>query len=328
MKPVKKTPPANSVEARQAARKRRRRRRRLLQMAITLSVLLVLALVITLVVLRSIGVAASKKGETTSFLAVKAIVVEGDSRYTDEEIIEKSGLYVGQSLLAINKVRAHDALLSAFPYLNRVEIGNSRFDTVRIAVEETTVLGAVETASGWMVVGTNNRALELLEEAALPEGILQIKGASLAGEEIGKSLLDERSLGVCTTLTKAAGAVGLTGLSGIDITEKTNIHVWWNGRLQVVLGNESNLTAQIEAFNGLLPTLIKNNGENVAGRMDMTSYADDDPGNDRGIYTSPDLLKPDPKDEEPTNGSGEGSAGDKNEGETASQAPENTQNGE
>jgi len=327
MKPVKNTPPANSAQARQALRKRRRRRRRLLQTAITLSVLLVLALVIALVVLRSIGVAASKNGETTSFLAVKAIEVEGDSRYTHEEIIEKSGLYVGQSLLAINKVRAHDALLSAFPYLNRVEIGNSRFDTVRIAVEETKVMGAVETANGWMVVGTNNRALELLEEAALPEGILQIKGASLTGEAIGKPLLDERSLGVCTTLTKAAETVGLTGLSGIDITEKTNIHVWWNGRLQVVLGNESNLVTQIEAFHNLLPTLVKNNGDSVAGRLDMTSYADDNPNNDRGIYTPPDLLPPE-EEETPTDEDGEASTEGENRDEPASQAPENTQNEE
>ncbi len=301
-----------AIEARQAARRRRRRRRKIMRFFIVLAVLLLLVLVGTLVVLHIIGAQQSKRGETTDFLGVKAIKVEGDTRYTAEELIEESGMYVGQSLLAVNKVQAHDALLAAFPYLCRVDIGNVSFDTIRIRVEETEVLGAVETADGWMVVGENNHALELLPADGLPADILQIKGATLENEQIGEALLDERSLRICNTLVEAAQVYGLDNMTGIDITEKTNIALKWGAGLQVLLGNETNLTAQIQVLVATMPTLLQNNGENVTGRLDMTSYADDDPDNDKAIFTPQELLtatKPQEPADTDTTTSGDGETG-------------------
>ena len=290
MKPNTNKSTDNTMETRRAERKRRRRRRQMMRTAVVLSVLLVLALVIALLVLRGMGIAASKRGETTTFLAVKAIEVEGDTRYTDEELIKTSGLYVGQSLLAVNKVRSHDDLLAAHPYLNKVEIRNSSFDTVRITVEETPVMGAVKLKDGWMIVGENNRALEKTAEKKIPKGTLRIIGAETQEQAIGRPLLDERSLAVCRTILEAASACELEGLTAIDMTEKTNVRLTWREGLEIVLGNESNIVTQIQAFSDMLPTFVKNNGEDAAGRLDMTSYADDDTTNDRAVFTPADLL--------------------------------------
>ncbi len=287
---MKEKSPPNSPEAKKAARAGRRRRLRILRLSIVLTVLLVLGLVIALIVLRAMGVAASKKGETTSFLAVKAIEVEGDSRYAYDQIVKESGIYVGESLLAVNKVQAHQRLLKAFPYLDFVEIGNSSFDTIRITVRETTVLGAVQVSDGWMVLGANNHALEKLAPEALPEGMLRIQGAALLGEAVGEPLLDERSLRVATTLIGAAKTHRLEGITVIDLAEKTNIRLWWKDRIEVVLGNESNLAGEIERLPGILDSLIKNNGDTAKGRLDMSSYADDNPTNDKAIYTPEELL--------------------------------------
>lgn len=283
--------PPNSPEARKLARQKRRRRLRILRASMVLTVVLVLLLVVGLVILRAVGVSASRRGETTSFLAIKHIEVEGESRYPTEDIIEKSGLYVGQSLLAINKVQAHDALLRAFPYLEWVDIGNTAFDTVRIRLRETTVLGAVPAGDTWLVVGSNNRGLELLEEAALPADTMRITGAELLHEGVGDNVLEERSLRICKALLDAAQKNELTGLTAIDITEKTNICLWWNGRVRIVLGNESNLAKEMERLPGILENLLKNNGQDVGGRLDMSSYSDDDPDNDKAIFTPQELLQ-------------------------------------
>ena len=287
---MKQQVPQNSPEAKKAARMKRRRRLRMMRLAIVLTVLLVLALVIALVVLRAVGVAASKRGETTSFLAVNKIVIEGDTRYTNEELLQESGIYVGQSLLAVNKVQAHDRILRAFPYLEWVEVGNSSFDTIRIRVRETVVLGAVKTSQDWMVLGSNNQGLEHLTEDALPQTMLRIEGAALEGEAVGEKLLDERSLRVVATIIEAAADSKLEGVAAINLAEKTNIRLQWKDQLDIVLGNESNLAGEIQRLPGILESLLKNNGETAKGRLDMSSYADDDPDNDRAIYTPQELL--------------------------------------
>lgn len=282
--------PDNLNQARQLARRRRRRRLMIIRTAIVLSIVLLLALVGTLVVMKIIATQQSKRGETTGFLAVRNIVVEGETRYTPEQLIEKSGLYVGQSLMGVNKVQAHDLLMQNFPYLNGVEIGNASFDTLRIRVTETEVLGAVQAGDEWFIVGVNNHALEKLTADALPASALRVVGATLEGETIGQTLLDERSLRVVRTVASAASLYQLEGMTTVDITEKTNLSILIHERLRVVFGNETNIPAQIEMLVDTLPVLYQNNGSEAAGRLDMTTYADEDPNNDKAVFTPSELL--------------------------------------
>ena len=253
--------------------------------------LLLVALIATVIVVKIVADQKSAKHETVGFLAVKEILVEGETRYTDEEIIKASGLYVGQSLLSVNKIKAHDALTAAFPYLNTVEVGNSSFYTLRIRVSDVPVMAAVEMEEDWMILGDNNRALERVAEDAIPAGTVRIKGAEFENKAVGKSLLDERSLRICRALIEAATRYDLDSMTTVDITTKTKIHILLNERMQVVLGNETNLANQIKALVDILPTLYKNNGEDAAGQLNMLFYNDADKKNDKAIYTPQELLE-------------------------------------
>lgn len=284
--------PENLQQARQQARRRRRRKLMLIRTSIVLAVVLVLLLVGALVVMKIVGTQQSKRGETTTFLAVDAIVVEGDTRYSEEQIIETSGLYVGQSLLGVNKVKAHDTLLEELPYLNTVEISNTKFNVIRIRVTETEVMAAVKLEKkDWLIVGVNNHALEQVKENKLPDGVLRVVGATLENEQVGATLMDERSLRITRTLTAAADLYGLEGMTTVNMTKKTNVYILINERLKVRLGNDTNLAAQVEMLEATLPTLYQNNGVNAAGELDMRTFSDDVADNDRAVYTPPELLE-------------------------------------
>ncbi len=273
-------------EARKAARRKKRMRKKIVRVSIVLTVLLVLVLLIAFLVIRISGTIAKKNGKTISFLGVKSIEVVGDTRYSDEEIIKASGIYVGESLLVVNKVEAHNAILSAFPYLDHVDVGNASFSTVRITVQETAVMGAVCLPDGsYMILGENNHALEQVNETALPAGCVRLTGAKLKGTDPGEALLEERDLQISQTLLQGASAVGLEHITVIDLTDKTGLFFVWNGQILVKLGNSSNLAVQVQTLHAMLPTLLKNNGETACGSLDMTTYADDDPTNDKAIFT-------------------------------------------
>ena len=283
----------NIQEARQKARARKRRKLMLIRTALVLAVMLVLLLVGALIVMKIVGTQQSKRGDTTNFLAVQNIVVEGDTRYSDEQIIEASGLYVGQSLLGVNKVTAHDNLLEKLPYLNSVTISNTQFSTLRIRLTETTVMAAVQVEDGWMIVGDNNQALEHITESEPSEGILRIGGATLLEQQVGSELLDERSLRITRLLEASISQYELDGVTGVDMTEKTRISLTLNGRLQVLLGNDTAIPAQISMLVDTLPVFYQNNGVNAGGRLDMRTFADDKPDNNKVIYTPPEELKDD-----------------------------------
>lgn len=281
--------PANT---RAEVRRRRRRRRKLMGLLILLTGGLLIALVVALVALHITGRVAQSNGTPLSFLSVKEITVEGDTRYSKEELIDASGIYVGESLLVVNKVQAHDALLRRFPYLERVEISNVSFSGIQILVKEAEPLGAVKTAEGYVILGSNNHALEIVSEDALDGNLVKIHGAQPEQVALGEPLLDERSKKIVDTLMTAAEEYGVETLTQVDLSEKTNIRAVWREQILLVLGNETNLAGQLQAFQAILPTLLKNNGEKAVGKLDMTTYSDDNAENDRAIFSPLEELPP------------------------------------
>ncbi len=270
--------PENLQEARRQARRRRLRRRRI-------------ALVVSAVVLvMLIGL-----GVLMAVMDVTAIYVEGDTRYTYEQIVEKSGLEVGQNLLSVNKQEAHDRLREAFPYLSTIEVGNASFSELRINVTEVIEMAAVRVGDDYIIVGENNRALERMPLKEAPSAMLKIKGATLLSEKIGEDLMDERSLRICQIIIDAAQQYGLDNLTSIDLTQKNRINIKLDKRLQVMLGNETNIPTQIAVLVSTLPTLYENNGKDVTGQLDMTSYSDDDPDNNKSPFKSKEQLEEEEK---------------------------------
>lgn len=278
--------------ARMLARQRRRRKLMITRMLIVLSIVLIVTLIAFVIGIKVVADQKYARREPVKFLAVKSIVVEGDTRYSDKEIVKASGLYVGQSLLSVNKSDAGTALVKNLPYLdgNRVVVENASFYTLRIKVAEVPVAAAVKMEEDWMILGTNNRAMELVPESKIPADTVRVVGASFEGKAVGKTLLDERSLRICRTLIEAADRHNLQGVTTIDITTKTKICIMLDERIEVVLGNENNLDNQIKALVKTLPTLYQNNGEDAEGRLNMIFYSDDDKSNDKAIYTPQEVL--------------------------------------
>lgn len=274
--------PETLQEARRQARRRRLRRRRI--------TLVVSAVVIVLLI--SIGV-------LMAVMDVTAIYVEGDTRYSYEQIVDKSGLDVGQNLLSVNKQEAHDRLLEAFPYLATVEVGNASFSELRITVTEVEEMAAVLVGEDYVIVGVNNRALERMPKNEAPKSMLKIKGATLQNEAIGQDLMDERSLRICQTIISAARQYGLDNLTSIDITQKNRISIKLDKRLQVMLGNENNIPTQIAVLTGILPVFYEKNGKEAEGMLDMTSYSDDDPDNDQCPYKTKEQMEQAQQSQEP-----------------------------
>ena len=299
---MKQQAPVNSMQAKRAEKRRRIRRRRIIRLV---TVLFVAVFLIAAIVWGIIEISKASKGESASFFGVKEITVEfvdgeGTVRYAKEDIIRASGLFVNQSLLAVNKVQASNSVLQQFPYLDYVEVNNTSFSTVCIRVAEAEVLAALQLPQDWLIVGKNNHILEQVSTENLPADLPRIIGAEPTQTTLGGEAMDERSLRICSTVIESVEANELEGITVIDVTEKTNLRLWWKDRLELLLGNESNLTAQVTAFTRLLPTLVEKNGKSVAGQLDMTSYADDKSENDRAVYTPADSLKKPAQDTENT----------------------------
>ena len=115
-----------------SARNNRRRRRSRGRFGPLFKLLCLLAVIVAL----TLG--------ATVFFQVETVVVSGNSRYTQGEVVEASGIQIGDNLYRLNKIQISQQLLQTLPYLETVSIRRSLPSTLVIQVTEWQAVARVE----------------------------------------------------------------------------------------------------------------------------------------------------------------------------------------
>ena len=161
-------------------------------------------------------VAAATLGATV-FFQVETIAVAGNSRYSSQEVIDASGVQVGDNLFQMNKNQISQRILQHLPYIGAVSPQRSLPSTLTIQVTEIAAAARIETYQDSSI------PQEPEEEAAQEDSSAQEDSATQGdssgeGEEEPASLADQPWLvSVSGKLLEPAapsdGAPSVTGLT-------------------------------------------------------------------------------------------------------------------
>lgn len=203
---------------------------------------------------------------------VRTFEVEGNVRYTSEEIVQASGLGEGDILMGVNKTSTASRLLVKLPYLKQVTVEKALPGTIRFSVEECTALGMAMTDYGtyWLM----NEEGKLLEEVDAPqEGESSpyplITGVHLAMPFAGEMAeFDESGLGkLALELLNQVEAAGLSSrISEINLSDPTAVYLIYENRLEVRLGDGYDGAYKLS----YLKAVVGEIGENQKGALDLS----------------------------------------------------------
>ena len=254
---------------------------------VALSVANAVLLVLTLLLLPM----ALRKPDQPSFLGVRSITVQGNTKYRDEAIIGIGGVKVGQSVFSVNKAQVEKKLESSFSYIAdaKVEISFTRQMTIHIT--EATEMGAVYANGGWIVVDTTGKGLLRLPiESERPLRRLYLKGAQTVSHEVGKQVLSDRSLAIISEISRAFEAYKLGDINEIDMSNINDIRVSWKNQIVIALGNDSNLTYEIAVAAATIPKVLDRHGASASGVLNVSQYSDPTIENPSIVFTPSSLL--------------------------------------
>ncbi len=169
-----------------------------------------------------------------------SIVVEGNARYTAEEIIQKSGIKTGTSLLDINTEAATNGIVGSLAYIDSAQVRKSYPTKIEITVQEAERWFIVQDGSHSYIVSRMGKIIDEAADSSLPvvfgyEAKDAAVGAMLLSDEDGKTKLPE-------LIMSAAEAAKLEGITSIDISDRFEIVVLVEDRVTLNLG----LSAQLE----------------------------------------------------------------------------------
>lgn len=254
-------------------------------------------------------VAAATLGATV-FFQVETIAVVGNSRYTAQEVIDASGVQIGDNLFQMNKNQISQRILQQLPYVGEVSPQRGLPSTLTIQVTEISAAarvevyqeasvqaetadesgGAEEDSSGqtdgaegeeeepqtladqpWLI-STSGKLLEVAPEGS---GALSVAGLTVLAPQSGTMLAvpqeQQYRLDTLKELLSALEEMGqLDQVSSIDLTHSTWVGMRYRGTFDARLPLGEDLSHSLAVLSAAVENTIQTRGEQAAGTMDLT----------------------------------------------------------
>lgn len=180
------------------------------------------------------------------FFRVHDVVVTGNVRYTEEEIILASGIEKGDNLFFINRGAATAKINARLPYVEQAWIERSLPNKLEIHITESDAIAVVTAEDGTLWVLDRN--CKLLATAGQSEvaGLIAVEGLSPLEPEVGELLSPEASeTPKVDYLADILGLISELGMqesiSWINMTDYSSPSFRYLDRFTVKLGAHANL---------------------------------------------------------------------------------------
>lgn len=198
------------------------------------------------------------------------ISVLGNDKYTEDEIIGRSGVKIGDNLLHINASDAQQNIIDSLAYIDDAKVKKSFPTKVSITVTEAEKQYCISDGGVTAVISRKGKIIE----HGGADGLPLVKGFEPETTEVGKWLSSktEGKTEIPAEIFEAADAAGLKNITEIDMTDKFSVNIIVENRIILELGPaekvKSKLLVAVELINKEIGkdeyvTLHLNNPEKV-----------------------------------------------------------------
>jgi len=211
------------------------------------------------------------------FFRVNEVVVTGNSRYTAQEVIQASGVELGDNLFLVNRPQTAQRILRKLPYVENAVPVHRLPDTVELHITECVPAAALRYEGSWWLLDARGKLLEQGDKsiaAGLPEvlGLHPLEPA--VGEWLKVDVAEQTRLeglqGLLTALNDRDMAGEVTGF--IDLSANSVIRFGYGEELTVEVPVEGDFALRVYSLQQTLETFAQR-GEAVYGTLELT-YGD------------------------------------------------------
>lgn len=199
--------------------------------------------------------------------------VIGNNLYYESDIIETSGIKMGENIFLAPKKSAAQKIEKRFPYVDEARVSFSIPDTIRIEITQA-VGGYLFKVSGseYLVISTHGRILDRVTDVSGFELPIFI-GPKLSSGDIGDYITyeDETVLDIIDSITRVFADNGYTGITEIDATNTAGLSFTYQNRIRVKLGIPEELSYKIRTAMTIIRENIDINPESkIQGVLDVS----------------------------------------------------------
>ena len=198
---------------------------------------------------------------------IAKVYVSGNEKYTEYDVMQASGIKVGENLLTMRKAEVGGRILEQLPYVTKVRVSIKLPEGVNIEVEETDVVYSAQADDeSWWLIRSDGVVVEKTNEADAKLHT-RVLGVLLTETKIGQNAVakepeprvDETTGETLPVTTTAAdqlrSAISILGFlesnsiigeaDSVDVTSLNNLEIGYEDRFRVILGDSTRLGEKI-----------------------------------------------------------------------------------
>lgn len=207
------------------------------------------------------------------FFKAHTFEVEGNQRYTTEELIEATGIQDGDNLLTIPRREIAQRMETEMPYLKEVHLSLWPPERVVISVEETAPAAVLDSGGTLWYVDSSGKLLErATEQGSYPT----VTGLTLLAPSEGTQMVVEeeselKAKGLRNLLTALEERQLIDQVQSIDLTSGSTISMGYKNRLTVKMGLTDDFSYDLKMLQAAEEDYIQENWSDTdTGTFDLS----------------------------------------------------------
>jgi cell division protein FtsQ len=186
---------------------------------------------------------------TVLFNITQINVKQAGNNYTPEQIISASGLDNGDNILRTDFNSVSKRIETNLPYVLSAKINKSLSGTVTISVTDDTPSIIFKVNNGYAVADEKGKVLEILEKEPEKNNLLVLKTSKDMTAAPGQTITfaDKNEESLYNEIKESMAAAGLTDITGINISDPTDIYAEYQHRFRLHIGTATQLGEKFES---------------------------------------------------------------------------------
>lgn len=181
-------------------------------------------------------------------LVTNEIIVEGTDRYASSELIDASGIMVGEKLFSpsIDEAAIEEKLTDRFPYIKSVKVRRQLPNKIVLELTEEEPVFAADIFGQYVLLSQKMRVLEITDTE--PSGkYIKLKLPDVRRATNGQIIeLDGTMLDVVRRAADAVCSETMRdGTSVLDVSDRFNIRISYGGRFRLELGSVNDIDIKL-----------------------------------------------------------------------------------
>lgn len=229
--------------------------------------------------LKNIGVAASIISiilvigivlSLTVFFRSEQFTVEGADHYSAQDVIDASGMKLGENLFLCDKSAGEQRIESSLPYIEEAKISIKIPNTMVITVTESKPAFIFKNGSEYIIVSSQGKVMEKVQGSAEKYDAPTVIGCTVKSAELGQEISFKES-GILSILKAVAEGIDeneFSGIKEIDITNTARVCLNYSNRIKIILGIPEDIGYKLKTAKIIISDKLS---ETDAGELDVSS---------------------------------------------------------